>query len=108
MNYSVHVSAGAKERAEGGREQGRGSQSQTGRRGKRKAEVYIQLNTIPRFFLCQTYTHRLLHDASRSSEATNHALEVVKSQLQQAQEELDREREAGHRAKVSLDTHPLV
>ena len=39
MNYSVYVSAGAKERAEGGREQGRGSQSQTRRRGKRKAEV---------------------------------------------------------------------
>ena len=44
---------------------------------------------------------RLLQGASQSSEASNHALEVVRTQLLQTEEQLSQEREAALRAKVT-------
>ena len=52
--------------------------------------------------------HRLLQDANLSSEANNHALNVVKTQLHQTEEQLGHEREACIRTKVSGGCHVIV
>ena len=55
---------------------------------------------------------RLLQDANLSSGAHNHALDSLKAQLEQAQAQLEQERETSAALKVracdTLDTHRLL
>lgn len=72
----------------------------------REKERYFR-NSLIVSLLTLFLTNRLLQDASLSSEASSHALEGLKAQLQQVEEQLSQEREAAARAKV-WDTSPLL
>ena len=51
---------------------------------------------------------RLLQDASLSSDASSHAMDALKTQLHQTEEQLAHEREAGLRAKVLHGSYTCI